>query len=403
MKISRIGYWCVLTVACILLLSGCEKEEVKPVPPPPSRLSFSQENQEVIDSANKLGFVLLDKADDRHNNVVMSPLGITQTMAILANGADSETRQEILKLLGNPDIQTLNTTYNILSGWQRNPETQDVFNTANSIWLNNGISVNDDFKQIVSSIYQAEIFSTDLNANSSKEEINNWCSAHTDGSLGSVFSQAPGGDLNLISTVCYNGKWDYTYSDIRIPFHNASGADTDITMMKYELDHNAYYTYCDTWESVQLDYADYLFCLEIILPKEGYTPEDVLAALKKGETDDNRMESLRPGFVTMPGFSVSQTTDFSDIIKELGVDLAFSPMADFSNMTASPLSVNGVMQSSSFKTDKAGTSVSSAAIQKLGTRYQSYQLDLIVNRPFIFFVKAKGSDLILMSGIIRNL
>ena len=98
---------------------------------------------------------LLEAEDE---NTVASPLNIYIAFAMLAETADGNTRQQILDLLGAPDIETLRQ--NVRTIWQSNyvdtPMVKSLL--ANSLWLREGDNFNEETLQILAENYLASSF-----------------------------------------------------------------------------------------------------------------------------------------------------------------------------------------------------------------------------------------------------
>lgn len=75
----------------ILSLFSCNKVEVKKDPIP---IEISQKAQEILSASNQFGFELLQKAfeESGDNNLMISPLSITQALSMTYNGANGETK-----------------------------------------------------------------------------------------------------------------------------------------------------------------------------------------------------------------------------------------------------------------------------------------------------------------------
>ena len=75
-------------------------------------------------------------------NVCLSPLSAQFALAMLANGAEGETKDEICRtLVSNTDV---NGYYKMLLDKNIKSEGFEI-NTANSIWINSNLSVKDPF------------------------------------------------------------------------------------------------------------------------------------------------------------------------------------------------------------------------------------------------------------------
>lgn len=83
-----------------------------------SYLVLSDSQREIIHKNNAFALRLFDKISG-HSSQVVSPMSVAYLMGMLANGADGNTQQEILKAIGceGVGVDELNETY---SGYSSN-------------------------------------------------------------------------------------------------------------------------------------------------------------------------------------------------------------------------------------------------------------------------------------------
>ena len=94
-------------------------------------------------------------------NFVYSPLSLYLCMSIVAESADGNTRQEILDLLGVPDIETLRATSKSLFLANYVDDGAGKCLLANSIWMNNRFDYKNDTVERIATEYLASVFSGD--------------------------------------------------------------------------------------------------------------------------------------------------------------------------------------------------------------------------------------------------
>lgn len=123
-------------------------------------------------------------------NYMISPFSLKIALAMAANGANDETRDEILKVIDVNDINTFNEYYksfikyiSTADGLNADEDNRlPVFELANSIWLNRDyadgqfadIEFSDEFSQIIADYYDG---ASDIAGNTDKLEKS------TDGSV----------------------------------------------------------------------------------------------------------------------------------------------------------------------------------------------------------------------------
>ena len=116
-------------------------------------------------------------------NDLVSPLSAVICLAMIANGADGETKAQMEAAFGM-DVDTLNRSlYAYTSSLYRAKDCK--LNLADSIWFRdeeNRLHVNESFLQANADWYDAQIYAAPFDQSTLKD-INTWCKQHTDGMI----------------------------------------------------------------------------------------------------------------------------------------------------------------------------------------------------------------------------
>ncbi|HAY18413.1 MAG TPA: serpin family protein, partial [Rikenellaceae bacterium] len=145
-------------------------------------LDDSQRN--LLTKNNTFALNLFNKVSGMDSKVV-SPLSVTGLMSILANGAEGETRQEILNILGwnGASMDEINALYGYLIKKAGKLDPSTTVSIADYIAVNKNNKVKKDFERTVSDWFKAEVENLDFTSNKTTDIINDWCSRHTDGMI----------------------------------------------------------------------------------------------------------------------------------------------------------------------------------------------------------------------------
>ena len=99
----------------------------------------------------------------------------------------------------------------------------------------------------------------------------------------------------------------------------------------------------------------------------------------------------------MPRFKFSTDVGLNDILSALGMPEAFGDRADFSGINgARDLHVQAVVHKAIIAVDEKGTTASAAT--GISTGVTSAPPTLVIDRPFLFFVRHKSTGAILFQG-----
>jgi serpin B len=107
--------------------------------------------------------------------------------------------------------------------------------------------------------------------------------------------------------------------------------------------------------------------------------------------------------LVMPKFNITYSTNLNNYLMELGIREAFMlGEADFSRMTPATVAVDKVLHKVVIKVNERGTEAAAVTAIIIATSAPAYQLEIVLNRPFIFILRDKASDAILFIGHVVN-
>lgn len=115
---------------------------------------------------------------------MVSPLSLNQNIMMLSNGLKGETREEILKAFGISDfsLEEINSYILQLNEGLNGADSRTKYRTNNAIWHDNSMSVQQEFKENISGVYDTEIFPALMNTQT-LDSINAWASEKTFGRI----------------------------------------------------------------------------------------------------------------------------------------------------------------------------------------------------------------------------
>ena len=141
-------------------------------------------SKEFIKNTAGFSFELFQKAVKQKENIIISPISVLVAMTMAANGADTNTRQEMEQVLGGGSLEELNIQLNYFLTELYTGE-KAVLKRADSIWFKNTdkkFAVNKDFLKLISDEFHAQLFPVPFD-NQTREQINSWVSKHTEGRI----------------------------------------------------------------------------------------------------------------------------------------------------------------------------------------------------------------------------
>lgn len=368
-------------------------------------LILSDAQRDIIENNNAFALNLFSQMKDFDSKVV-SPMSVSYLMGMLANGADAQTRQEIMKAIGceKVSLRDLNEFYQMLITRANHFDKATTINIADYIALNCHYQLKDGFASTMQNYYKAGVESLDFSKASTLKRINRWCSDHTDGMIPKIIEQVDADAVSYIMNAIYfNGTWTDKFDTRQTKLENFQGYTRDIkkTQMMHR---NGKYQYMDNadFAAVNLPYGNGSYSMTVILPNRGKSIDEVMAGLdakKVGELRRSMDECVVD--LKLPRFTISQETSLNGIISKLGAPTMFTSGADFSNFASGNLSISKMLQKAKIEVSEEGTKASAvtmAMVAMTALRPEPRKVEFHANRPFIYMITEHSTGAILFMG-----
>lgn len=346
-----------------------------------------------------------------NNNFVYSPLSLYLSMCIAAESANGNTREQILNVLGVPDIETLR--HNVKALFLAN-YVDDGFAKclpANSLWLNDRFDFKNETVERLATEYYSSVFSGDPEDDSYKDEFIKWIDRQTDGLLSDYTSDMeldPNMLFMIASTINFSGKWTDRFHEEETEegvFHANSG---DITCDFMHKDYDTYDCFSEEgYKAVEMR-LDGNGKMRLILPDKGNSVQNLLADddfitfLNSNVRGDAAMAKL-----AIPKFDVSGENDMIDELKKLGITDAFDEdKCDLSSIIEMGRNkkayVDKVKQDVRVMIDEEGCKGAAVTVWAMKTcAAPSTRLNLVFDRPFIFEIFSENGTLLFV-GVVNT-
>ncbi|MFP3975806.1 MAG: serpin family protein, partial [Dehalococcoidia bacterium] len=210
--------------------------------------------------------------------------------------------------------------------------------------------------------------------------------------------------LVLTNAIYFNAAWQYPFSEDLTkdgPFYLLDGEQVTVPMMQQTESFG--YTEGEGYQAVELRYDGGKLSMVILLPEDGNF-EDFEESLQAQGIDDI-IDELYNAQVTlkMPKFEFESKFSLKDTLSEMGMPVAFSGGADFSGMIGSPdLFIDEVLHKAFVSVDEAGTEAAAATAVAMQCGMPAQQVDVTIDRPFIFLIRDIDTGAILFVGRVPN-
>ena len=390
--------------ASVLIASGCSEKIDDPV------FDYNLKSAKVIETNNDFGLDLLREvmAHEDEPNIMISPASVSIALGMAYNGAETTTKEAFEQVLN----------YDGLTRQEVNEITRDLINVlltnvkgnlleiANSLWYHNEFPVKQEFINLNTTYYGAEVRDLDFGNASAVKTINDWVSDKTHDKIDKIIeSISPETMMILINALYFNCLWEYEFDpdDTREqPFYTEDNQLFDqVEMMQIESTYNV--SFIEAFSAVEMPYKNNKFSMYLFLPSENSSVDDLIEQLD-GETWNSWMGEFtetKDFTVTMPKFKFEYERSIGEDLVHMGLEIVFTDQADFSGISPVDLFISDVIHKTYIDVNEEGTEAAAVTAIMLGTGIAENSF-LRLDRPFLFAITENSSKSILFIGKVSE-
>lgn len=355
---------------------------------------------------------ILSSADGK--NIVYSPLAVYEALSMLAEITDGSTRDEVLEVLGSPDIETLRERAQALFVTNYSEDEKGSTFPAASLWINSDYPYNKGTVDNLAFNYFAESYLFDGDDSGSSARLQKWLNEKTRGLLQDAVEGVklmPDTILNLYTTLYFNGRWSdgfYKKRTEEMTFHSPDGDIlTDFMYKKQESGR----LYAGSNFTAVINGFNDMGAMYFILPNEGETVDNVLASDEYLDFVFSRSPWDNFDYVDaivhqrIPKFDISSDVSLNEALENLGIKKVFSNSGDFSNLISEDyhVFVSRVQHAARIKIDEDGCEA--AAFVEVPADEAAMpspkEVYFTADRPFIIVIKSNSNQPLFM-GVVNN-
>ena len=373
----------------------------------PEFMVISDAQYDLVKRNNQFALNLFSEVKGLGSSVI-SPMSVTYLMAMLANGAEASTREEIMATIGAKDfdINEMNAFYAYLMQRAKTADKHTTLNIANYIALNKEFQLKKKYASTIADSYKGAVEALDFTKPESTKRINGWCSEHTDNMIPSIIDQVePSAVAYIMNAIYFNGTWADKFDKNNTKKEQFNGYTRDIKYVDM-MHRNAkyYYTSNDVYSAVTLPYGSGTYSMTVILPNEGKFIPDVTKALNA-----KSIASLRSNMdecivdLKLPRFTTEMKLSLKDIIAKLGAPSMFdASRSDFSSFASGNVYVSEMLQKAKIEVSEEGTkaaAVTMGMVKLTSIRPdEPRRVDFHCDHPFIYMIQDNYTGAILFMG-----
>jgi serpin B len=394
-----------IALVTMSLLSGCQKETMDVAESPQLRPLTAPE-EVIVAGANEFAFQSFAelRKEDGAENIFISPLSISMALGMTYNGAEAETKDAMRQTLGfGPTVdEEINKSFKSLDVLLKGIDKKVQFTSANSLWHNNQYKLQAPFVSTNQTYFDATVKGLDFTSAAAKEEINNWVRNKTNGKIEKIVEEIRREHvLFLVNAIYFKGTWTYPFDkQLTKPglFRLEDGSTLTHDFMTLKKGKYRYYQDASK-EVIDLPYGNQQYSMTLVVPKPEHKVQDVVQELNGANlsswlaaADTSTLE------LQMPKFKLEYDKKLNDMLKQLGMGIAFGEQADFGRMVegSANLAISEVKHKTFVEVNEEGTEA--AAATSVGIMLTSLPPTIRIDRPFVFLIREKSSNAILFIG-----
>ena len=388
------------------LMEGITPNETpqKPSPKPPTAsgdptakppVSDEPTTLKAADNAAATDFALrlFMSSNEKGKNTLISPLSVLCALAMTTNGAKGETREQMEATLGM-SAEELNL---YLYSYMNSLPTGEKYklSLANSIWFRDDerFTVNEDFLQINADYYGAGAYKAPFD-NSTKKDINNWVKEKTDGMIPEVLDEIPPeAVMYLVNALAFEAEWSDIYKKTQV--RDGTFTKEDGTKQSAEFMYSEEHRYLEDEKATGFMkyYRGSKYAFVALLPNEGVTISEYLNSID-GEALNALLSAPKGNSVeaAIPKFETEYSTEMSEILKSMGMSLAFDEdNADFSGLgtsSAGNIYINRVIHKTFISVAEKGTKAGATTVIEMMDKSAAPDETkrVYLDRPFVYML-----------------
>jgi len=422
----------ILIIIAIVLMTGCSAPVLDGAKAVKADVGFetiefkglrataSQNAKDAMMKSNQTGLELFEIIynKDREINQLFSPISLVYALAMVQNGAVSETRTQILDALNyenpldNSDYNEVMNIFKHMEATTTDDRPNAIVKIGNSLWVRENLTPEQPFVDTLKSKYDAEVYKVDFRLTETVDAMNKWVEDHTGGLLKETFKEFdPATVAALINTLYFKGTWRNDFNEsltVEMPFELNNGTKTNIEMMQTQ----GHFPYLET-DSAQILSMSYHGDLRMLiyLPKNDVDDffKDTEGQAVMLDRENSDLASTKVD-VYFPKFDFQANNDLKDLLKVMGMELPFEEtMADFSELIVVPegnVYINNIFQNARIIVDEKGTEAAAVTVVEVEATSAMPEPEKIVefkcDHPFVIVIQDSVTGANLFMGVVNN-
>lgn len=340
-------------------------------------------------------------------NIIFSPTALGYTLGSISEATTGATRTQLVNTLNMGNISKEKRLTQFYQAYENNTfdTSEGKLIVANSIWAAPN-SLQPEYQETIQANFSTNINEVDFSNLTSFEAMSNWFTENSNGALTPEFKSNPEETKTFLNTAYVESPWlttvDVLESDT---FYGTAGE----TMCKYlsTMLYNSSYQEGAGYVQANIPLTNG-GKLSFIMPIPGYSLEQLLqepSTMNEIFLNSNTDAETADVSLKFPAFTVTSTINFKNTITALGISNLYQAGDEWTGFTNPQEPISSIIQQVTLTVDENGCnfkSPSSETMDTASTISAPRQIELTINRPFLFIVRS-SEDLPILTGIINDI
>ena len=412
-ELSRLV--CFFTVGAAVVASSVAAEPAARFTAKSKQVEITPAARGAGKSSNAFAFDLYQLLRQQDGNLFFSPASVSTALAMVYTGARGETAEQMARALhleGGRESATAG--FGVLNAVLNNGGAGYQLSMANRLWGQKSYPLRPEFLAITREQFGAELAPLDFGkSEQARLTINRWVEERTNDKISDLI--APGvldamTRLVLTNAIYFKGGWEHEFSDKATkdaPFHLSTTKEVQAPLMHQS--HEFAYAETGDFQLVALPYRGYDLSMLVLLPRRVEGLDQVEGQLT-AENLNRWTSKLKDRMVhlSLAKFNMTSQFELSELLRELGMTLAFSDQADLSGISsAEGLKISDVIHKAYVDVSEKGTEAAAAtAIVLAPTAAPIAEPEKPVvfraDHPFLFMIRDHRTGAILFLGRLTD-
>ena len=397
-------------VAVLFMGSGCTKARMAK----PDQAVLDAFDMTLVEKTNDFGFNLYKNLARENENIMISPVSVSLAMAMVYNGANGATREDMARALNvqGLELDRLNKNNLALLYYLTSADPELTLNIANSIWMLEDFKFSEAFVATVKNDYQAEAKKLDFADPKSADVINKWVNDKTRGTIDQIVTPPIDSQtiMFLINAVYFKGSWTSPFETeltSEQAFNLVDGQTVTVPTMYQSGSFD--YLKSSGFQALRLPYGeDEQMAMVLFLPDQNTSLSEFQNQLNQDNWSNWQAHfETKAGTLMLPKFTMEYEKSLNQVLAELGMGIAFEPgKADFSGLAAAAaddIYISNVKHKTFIEVDETGTEAAAVTSVEVGTTSMpAYDFELNFDRPFFYAIEDSETGAIVFMGAVLD-